>query len=345
MVVAINGRFLAQRLTGVQRFATEIVRALGAVAPGEVVLYAPPDSHDPSIPGVAFRQVGRMSGPEWEQLELPAALRRGSRPPLVSLCNMGPVFYSPHYYTLHDVTFRRYPGGFSRAFLTLYGLLVPTLLRRAQHVFTVSQFSLDEISKEFGICRSKVSVMYNAATTGLGKEPLYDSEFARDPYFFTIGSAGSNKNLITLFRAYDEYRASGGAARLAVLGARSSRTPDSPDGVDFLDRISDAELARRYANAIAYVSTSLYEGFSIPLLEAQSVGCPVVASRIPVHEEVLGDSALFFRPQASSELASLLHAVERGPSAGLVASGWANVNRFNWEDSARTLLNCVREST
>lgn len=343
MTIAINGRFVTQAMTGVQRFASEIVAALGAIAPGKIVVYTPSGTNAPATPGVEYRSVGRRAGHLWEQSDLPRALRADGAPPLVSLCNSGPLFYQPHYYTLHDITFRRYPKGFTRSFRFAYNRLTPALLHRANAVFTVSEFSADEISHEFGLLRDSVSVIYNAVAPTFLDQASSRAEDLIDPFFLAIGSIGSNKNLETLLGGYAAYRAGGGTARLVIVGPAAYAADAVPDGASFVGRIADDELSRRYAGAIAYVSASLYEGFSIPLIEAQASGCPVIASRIPVHEEVLGQSASLFSPRSTSELAALLRIASFGGMRDAASAGYANAARFSWEASARALLDAVQE--
>jgi glycosyltransferase involved in cell wall biosynthesis len=85
-----------------------------------------------------------------------------------------------------------------------------------------------------------------------------------------------------------------GAAKANVFGDLHL---NKPDNVIMPGRLSDEEILALYRNAVALVFPSLYEGFGIPPLEAMTLGCPVLASRIPPIEEVCGDSALYFDPR------------------------------------------------
>ena len=107
-------------------------------------------------------------------------------------------------------------------------------------------------------------------------------------------------------------------------------------------QLSDAELLHVLGNACALVFPSLYEGFGLPLVEAQAVGCPVIASHRGSIPEVGGDSALYFDaldPASAVELVTGLDDVER---ARLIGLGRRNVERYTWDASAQLVLEIVR---
>lgn len=343
--IAVNGRFLSQNLSGVQRFGTEIIKALSSLDPGRIEIYTPRSIESIPISGVEHRPVGALHGHAWEQLDLPIALRRAGQLPLLSFCNTGPVIYKNQYFTLHDVTYVRYPEGFSKSFRLAYGISVPLLLRRSRAIFTVSNFSASEITRTYGIQAEKVGVIYNATNATASQGGAQRPSSIQEPYFLTIGYAGSNKNIATLRDGYARYRAGGGTARMVVVGGYEDKPPITDEGIFCVGRVDDDELSRLYAHAIAYVSTSLYEGFGIPLIEAQAHGCPVVASDIPVHREVLGESAAsYFEPMSGTALASAFSSAEHASRSSLASAGFVNASRFSWEESAGAILRAVDAS-
>lgn len=340
--IAVNGRFLSQNLSGVQRFGMEIIKALSSLDPGRIAIYTPRSIESIPISGVEHRPVGALHGHAWEQIDLPVALRGAGRLPLLSFCNTGPVLYKNQYFTLHDVTYVQYPEGFSKSFRLAYGISVPLLLRRSRKVFTVSKFSASEISRTYGTKAEKISVTYNATSAPKLQGGTQRPSSIQEPYFLTIGYAGSNKNIATLRDGYARYRVNGGTAKMIIVGGYRDKPPITDEGIICVGRVDDEELSRLYAHAIAYVSTSLYEGFGIPLIEAQAQGCPVVASDIPVHREVLGESAAsYFDAKSGSALASAFSSAEGAPRSSLASAGFMNASRFSWEESARAILRAV----
>src|SRR5690606_4835857 len=142
----VNGRFLSQPVTGVQRYAREILTSLDAQLTEDAMLrdrlkielLLPPDAREqPALQSIGVRQVGPLTGHAWEQLVLPLHAGGG----LISLCNTGPVLKSRQIVCIHDLNTRTFPESYSRTFRLVYRVLTPLLLRRATQVATVSNFS------------------------------------------------------------------------------------------------------------------------------------------------------------------------------------------------------------
>src|SRR5690606_1228423 len=115
---SINGRFLTQPITGVQRYAREIVNSLdGLVATGhelangldlELIVPRGTDSLL-QLQSIRLREVGTLKGHLWEQIVLPASVRHG----LLSLCNTGPLALRNHIVCIHDASTRSFPSSYS----------------------------------------------------------------------------------------------------------------------------------------------------------------------------------------------------------------------------------------
>jgi glycosyltransferase involved in cell wall biosynthesis len=110
--------------------------------------------------------------------------------------------------------------------------------------------------------------------------------------------------------------------------------------VKFLDFITGDELARLYRNAVVFVYPSLYEGFGIPILEAFSSGCPVIASNVTSIPEVGGDAALYFDPRSEDQIANSLQLVlsDSVLRETLKEKGRVRAKQFSWSETARKTL-------
>jgi alpha-1,3-rhamnosyl/mannosyltransferase len=104
--------------------------------------------------------------------------------------------------------------------------------------------------------------------------------------------------------------------------------------------VPDVELAALYRGAVAALFPSIYEGFHLPPLDAMSAGCPVIASDIPVHREVLGDAAVFVPCHDVDAWVAAIRQVLGDPQGRerMAAAGRERAAGFTWEKSARTLL-------
>ncbi|TCP34085.1 glycosyltransferase family 1 protein [Sphingomonas sp. BK235] len=349
MTLFINGRFRQQPMTGVQRYATQIVLALDALlardgaAGRDCRLVLPPGA--PELPLRAIRQVhhGRLRGHAWEQIEFARLARDGVA---LSLAASGPVTRRRQVAVIHDAAIYRFPENYSKSYVLLHRVVDRLLARRAT-IATVSDFSRGELAHWLGLRASDIVVAPNSAEH-LDAAPD-DGVFQRlglgddQPYFLTIGSLTRNKNLRL---AIEAMRHQPSAARLVIVGqidggVFAAQMPDAPEQVILAGRLSDGEVTALMRRARALVFPSLYEGFGIPPLEAFGNDCPVLASDIAPVREVCGDAADYFDPHDAPALAALMHRAlddDGGWRADRLARGRARLAHFSWERSAATLL-------
>ncbi len=354
----INGRYLSQPLTGVQRCAHELVAALdkrisegNEHAPGlSVELFAPPDARTlPEMNAIKVRSVGARSGHAWEQYDLATAAQgRG----LLSLCNTGPVFHGRQIVCIHDVNTRIAPQSYTRTFRLLYRTLLPALGRSAIRVTTVSSFSAMEIAR-FGVARpGKIRVIYNGADHARGW-PVEASDrigaVAGPSTVVAFGSAAPHKNIEMLVGLAGRMAEVG--LKLAIAGGAAPRifangtTQTLPPNVIWLGRVSDGELAALLANCLCLAFPSLTEGFGLPPLEAMTRGCPVIASDRGSLPEVLEGAALFAAADAPEEWMQLFLGLHDNREARLELAdeGMRHARGFTWRSAAESYLALMAE--
>lgn len=347
---SINGRFLTQSITGVQRYAGEIVRALDTLLKArpdglEIELLVPPGARTRlPLQNISVRTVGRLNGHLWEQTSLPAAVRGG----LLSLCNTGPVALRRQIVCIHDMNLRHCPASYTPAFRALYRTLVPALGRSAGAVATVSAYSASELVR-FGICPSEKLFIAPNGHEHVRRwmpKPIGLAFPARETIVL-LGSRAPHKNTGLIVDMAERLASAG--FRLAVVGAPDPRVFDaegsnhgSPN-VAWLGRISDDELATLLRNCLCLAFPSLVEGFGLPPLEAMALGCPVVVSDRASLPEICGDAALYASPADAEawferfiELAATPALRER-----MIARGRMAASRFSWFRSAERYLEAM----
>jgi len=343
--LVINGRFLAQRTTGVQRFATEIVRALAARADRPTLrLILPSDATNPfDLPATT----GRQRGQGFEQLELPRLLRPDET--LVGLGNTGPLALGARQaVVIHDAGAFDTPESYSTAFRLWYRALQRGLAWRGARLLTVSAFSRGRIAAALRVDPARIAVLLEggehilrepADTAVLGRHGL-----ARHGFVLAVGTAAIHKNLGALGAVAALCDARG--LVLGVAGATDAavfQAAGLPAGVRALGRVTDAELRALYEAALCLVFPSRYEGFGLPPLEAMVCGCAVVAAQAGAVPEVCGDAALWFDPaqpaSAAAAIARLLD--EPGLREALVAAGHQRAARYTWNAAADALLGAL----
>jgi len=338
-MILINGRFLTQPCTGVQRFAYEICRELMKIR-NDLVIVVPINStirSEYDLP-VEVKKAGNLKGHFWEQFNLPIIQRSFGGPLLLNLASTASAFTRNQIVTHHDITYIRHPDAFSIAFIALYRFLVPRFLKRSRAVITVSEFSKLEISSFWNIPPQKITVVPNA----IGKQFVPDAkqQSEQNPYFFVVGSLSNHKNIARLLEAFERCQSEiKSSLKIVGGGGKSFRTQKyiaTNHRTEFLGRVEDAQMIELLQGARALVFPSLYEGFGIPPLEAQACGIPVIASDIPSVREVLRDSAKFFDPYDSDSIVQAIRVVDRDDELrqGLSKAGIENAKRFSWNRSA-----------
>lgn len=348
----INGRFLTQPLTGVQRYAREIVRSLDElVADGhplaaglEMEIVAPADATDPGpLRVIGFRTAGARSGHVWEQTALPSAAPGG----LLSLCNTGPLAARKHIVCMHDVNTRACPRSYSLPFRMLYRALLPALGRTARTVTTVSNYSAEELAR-YGIApRKRIKVMPDGHEHALRWFPRHSPETMAAAGLGTvvmIGSAAPHKNVKLILGMAEELADIG--VRVAVVGMADGRVfsadrLEAPlPNVAWLGRVGDDELAALLRDSMCLAFPSLVEGFGLPALEAMATGCPVVASDAASLPEICGNAALLADPESREAWLTALRMLRQDPALRrrLAAAGRERARRFSWRRSAELYL-------
>jgi glycosyltransferase involved in cell wall biosynthesis len=350
-MIVLNGRFLTQGLTGVQRYAREIARALDAlVAAGEappIRLLAPPGAEGlEAFPFLAPRMVGSRGGQLWEQLDLPRAL---SGDFLLNLGNTAPILAgNKQAVVIHDAGVFDTPESYSWKFRTWYRTMQRILAFRGARILTVSEFSAGRIAANLAVKNHDIGVTHEGGEHILHQPAdtaiLERHGLARHGYALVVGTGAAHKNLAALRDAIGALGARG--LVLAVAGAKDAGVFRQEGGAELdqhirpLGRVSDAELRALYESALCLVFPSRYEGFGLPPVEAMWCGCPVVASRIGAVAEVCGDAALWFDATRPESLGEAIGKLADDPEfrASIAEAGRHRTARFSWDAAARRLL-------
>lgn len=351
---SINGRFLSQPLTGVQRYAVEIVRALDAeLTRGHplardlaVELIVPPGSRDLDLETIATVTRGAFGGHAWEQLVLPSAVKGG----LVSLGNAGPVAVRRHIVCMHDVNTRVFPASYSATYRALQAILLPILGRTARKIATVSHYSADQLVRH-GICdRGKLVIAANGHehVRRWRAEHSASTRAVAGPHTIVmIGTPAPHKNLALILGLAGRLAAAG--MRVAIVGDRHEAVYRAvglgadPAGVTWLGRIDDGEMAALLQDCLCLAFPSFVEGFGLPPLEAMAIGCPVVASDRASLPELCGDAALYAPPDSPDAWLACFSRLNGDAvlRRDIVERGRERAKRFSWAMSARTYIEAM----
>jgi len=344
----INGRFLGQPQSGVQRFAREITAALLASDRNINVVVPPGTQLDGSISWDRVRAVGTRRGQAWEQLDLP---RHIGDAVLVNLGNTAPLRAPRQVVVIHDTGWAATPEAYTRAFRVWYRTLQTLLVRSSARLVTVSAFARAEIARTLRVAPARITVVPEGAEhiTRLPPNPgvVEDASLARGRYVLAVGNIATHKNLLAL-RELARVLAERGQM-LAIAGASPAGVfhdgADLPQPARLLGRPDDSQLRALYEHAACLVFPSLYEGFGLPAVEAMACRCPVAAADIPALRETCGEAAIFFNPRSSASIAETVLALLDDPARAeaMREAGAARAARFTWRRAADALAAVAAE--
>lgn len=360
MKIGVDARNLVPCMSGIGRYVLEMTQAL-AGRDHSLILYLPeaPFHTLPKIKGVEIR-VGKSRGAIqraiWSQTILPNLANEDELDIFWGPAHRLPIRLSNkirRVVTIHDMVWRR--ARRTMHFRTWLGevLFMRSAIRLADAIVTVSKSTADDVNYYYPYSEGRVHVVY-PGVADLKKSQLYAQElFERwsidRSYALFVGTLEPRKNLVRLLHAYSLLSKELRANFLLVLaggqgwglGELSSLTQQLKiqDTVILTGHVSDEELDLLYEKARFLIMPSIYEGFGLPIIEAQSHGTPVLTSKTSSMPEVAGTGAILVDP---SDVNALKDCMERMVCdeqliAGLRTLAIANSQKFTWSSSASEL--------
>jgi len=260
---------------------------------------------------------------------------------------------------IHDLNFEHFPKDIPFFMRNYYSLMFPKFARKASRLATVSEYSKTDISDIYRINPAKIDVVYNGAGNTFKPLPQSMQQQIREKFslgrqfFFFIGTLHPRKNLVNLFKAFDQFKKSDTQGiKLVLAGARmwwTGEIQQAYEGMQYLDdviftgRVTDEELASLMASALALTYVSYFEGFGIPILEAFQSDTPVITSNVTSMPEVAGNAAILTDPFSITSITNAMQMVasDRDMRQKLVLAGREQSKKFSWEQTAEKLWSCV----
>ncbi|TDM04874.1 MAG: hypothetical protein C4K60_20745 [Ideonella sp. MAG2] len=312
-----------------------------------------------SAPHVSLVRMPKRPGPVRLGLQLPWLQWRHRLDLLHMQYKLPLLSWGRYACTIHDVLFETHPQYFEPAFARQMHYFCARAARRSALLLTVSDYSRQEMARQYGLNPEAIHVTPNAVdhrrfypgqegaavVRSLGLEP--------GRYVLTVGRLEPRKNHVTLLTAYASLAAD--APPLVIVGQRDFRHDAVFESiaslglngrVKVLETVSDTQLPAVLRHAQVFVYPTFAEGFGMPVLEAMASGVPVITSNTTSLPEVAGDAALLVDPQDAPGLAASLSSLLAKPrqASALATAGLAKCQQFSWETSARTLLAGIRHT-
>ena len=226
----------------------------------------------------------------------------------------------------------------------IYRILHIRSIRRADVLFCNSLFTLSQLRPYLNDSQTAMVFPHgcnDAFVTGQKHDNSNSSLQNVDlssRYFLFVGRVGvKHKNLSLLLNAYSQFSSIYSDVSLVIAStekltySQEKTLLRSKGRIKFLKAPSTSQIIELYKNAIALVFPSVYEGFGIPIIEAQNVGCPLILNDIRVFREVAGDGAFFFDGTAHDLIAKMEFSLIGDNTYKIVGQGKMNCKRYSWD--------------
>ncbi len=356
MRLAIDAsRTTAARITGTERYAVEMIRALirlnaTRLKSDDIRLYfrdQPPSGLFPASKRVTNCVIpfARL----WTHVRFAAALWR-SRPDLtwVPAHTLPLIFPGRAAVTVHDLGYKRFPDAHPPRQRLYLDLTTRYSAARAAVVLADSRATADDLIRFYGTPAAKIRVVY----PGVDAPAVGDVAAARaryglpERYFLFLGTLQPRKNIARTVAAYRRWREANPDDLAALVLAGGQGWLYDPvwtagvDGVILTGYVDNADIGALYAGALALVFPTLYEGFGFPVLEAMLCRTPVICSGTSSLPELAGDAALLVDPLDVAAIADAMGLLSRDDAArrSLIEKGIAQAQKFTWDAAARAAL-------
>lgn len=252
--------------------------------------------------------------------------------------------------TVHDAFAWLFPEEIGTLRATYWRKLIPPSLRRARRVIAVSRSTAQDIQKFAHISAEKVTTIHEAGSHLVNSKEVFEENRTRG-YFHCVGFFKEIKNPWRVLEAYKIYSKNNHRPKQLFLAGgvhgkqamKIAKYAETLDNVRILGRVTDDELRELYIHSAGLLFPSLYEGFGIPILEAQSLGCPVITSNTSSMPEVAGPAASFVNPESVDEIISALNELDAVPSRTTIQLGYENAQSFSWDKASQQTLDVLKQ--
>ncbi len=368
MKIGIDARFFGPGSKGLGRYTQKLIIHLEHIDhENEYVIFLRKENFDLYTPkNKNFTKV--LADYQWysfaEQIFFPITLyKQGCDIVHFPHFNVPLLYFKKFVVTIHDLILLRYPtrkastlgAVFYWSKFLMYRIVIVRVVQKAKIIIAVSQFTKDDIQKQFKVADEKIVVIYEAAEIGV-KLPKNTDEILKkygiiNSYMLYVGNAYPHKNLYALVDAFAHYKNDKGTIKKLVLVGTDDYfyrnlqlyiTKNKIQDIIILHTIEDVLLRVLYERTQLFVFPSLYEGFGLPPLEAQLVGVPVLSSKQSCMQEVLSvDGAKYCDTEDIVAFSNAMKLVDSDKNLrqSLIMNGHKNVKQYSWQKMATQIHN------
>lgn len=260
--------------------------------------------------------------------------------------------------TVHDLAIFKFPKLFPSGQQLSTKLVVPRSIRRAKRIIAVSEATKRDLRQLFRVPEKRMRVIYEGFVRERAPKSIVDvtQKYGLGKYVLFVGTIEPRKNLVNLIKGFSSVAnlPSMKKTNLILVGAAGWKNGDvlkaiadakSNGRIRYLGYVPHTDKLQLIERSSAFVFPSLYEGFGLPVLEAMSIGAPVITSRVSSLPEICGTSAVFVNPARFKEIGQAIAKVIGSPvlRAKLIAEGQRRAAMFTWDATAKETLQVYHE--
>ena len=292
----------------------------------------------------------------WEQVIFPFIISLDKLDVLHSLGYVGPLICpTKHIVSILDLNFKRHEGSMNLSKRILLGFMVRLTSVFSNKILTISNFSKNEICSVLNVDVNKISVTHLSGSNDRYKDININIDLNRlykiqSDYIIAFGSPSSHKNILGLIFAFSNVLKTNKNISLILVGHQHSSEElnkhivnlDLENKVLFTGFVPDEHVFPLIRSSKLFVFPSFYEGFGIPLLDAQSLGVPVASSNSASLPEIGNNGALYFDPHNIVEMSDVMKNIlnNNNISKKLIETGYVNRSNYSWHKTALQTLDC-----
>ncbi len=268
----------------------------------------------------------------------------------------------PQCLVVHDLAFLHDPSFLIGSHLRFYRKRTPVFLKKAKTIVTVSEFSKQDICRQYHINPEKITVAYNAVNpvfkpvTDEQREEIKYQYTGGMEYFLFTGTIHPRKNSIHLLKAFSLFKKKTKSGMKLVIAGRMAWKTEAfkkllstfkyRDDVVLTGYLSKPELAAVTAAAYAMVYPSFFEGFGVPPLEALQCGVPAIVSNTSAMPEVGGNAYLYVNPGSIEDIAEKMITIYKDEALRkqLIENGSKRLPMFSWNHTAEKIWQCILQT-
>ena len=361
--IGIDARWaFKETKTGIEEYAYRLLEALTRIHIGGKTFLLYKDKSDQNTLGFKLPnnfKIKEMWAPTaWSQTRLTLEMLF-FQPDVLFVTGHVLPFISPKktIVTIHGLEYEYFPEYYPEKFLQYLRWSTKYAVKHAYKIIAVSNATKNDLVKLYNVHPDKIRVIHHGFTTAgrfllANDRRLQPTNHQQEPYLLYIGRIETKKNILGILAAYEILKEKYRLPHQLILAGKpgygyrhiKSKIKNCKFEILSLGYVTEQKKWELLSGADAFLFPSFYEGFGLPILEAQALGVPVITANVSSMPEVAGEGGVFVDPKQPEEIAETTYKVvsDKEMKIFLVQRGFENIEKFSWDKCARKTLQMLR---